>query len=41
MRLAGNAFGTQGRDTRGLGEVGRTTLDGSRDTAIGSRPGKK
>jgi hypothetical protein len=41
MRLGGNAFGTQGRDTSGPVEVGRITLDGSRDTAIGSRPGRK
>lgn len=41
MRRGGTAYEMQGRDTRGPGEVGRTTLDVSRDTATGSRPGKK
>jgi hypothetical protein len=41
MGLVGTAFEAQGRDTSGPAEVGRTTLDGSRDTAIGSRLGKK
>jgi hypothetical protein len=32
MRRAGNAFKTQGRDTRGPAEVGRTTLGASGST---------
>jgi hypothetical protein len=41
MRRVGNAYGTQGRDTSGLGEVGRITLGASKDTAREWRAEKK
>ena len=41
MRLVECAFGKLERDTSRPVEVGRSMLGGSRDTAIGSHPGKK
>jgi hypothetical protein len=41
MKRGETASELPGRDTSGPAEAGRITLDGSRDTVTGSRPGRK